>query len=88
MTELETTTLKVQNVDKNVRRISALDLPTRPETLAAITMGKDSTPSVYSLEKPEELNSLLKQDEFDDCLSCRLVGTPAVSVPCGNIELT
>ncbi|KXX74428.1 Uncharacterized protein tam6, mitochondrial [Madurella mycetomatis] len=31
-------------------------------------------PSLQSLEKPEKLQDLLKQDRGDDCLSCRIVG--------------
>ncbi|KAH6613750.1 hypothetical protein B0J18DRAFT_470080 [Chaetomium sp. MPI-SDFR-AT-0129] len=37
-------------------------------------MAKDSLPSVQSLDKPEKLQDLLKEDRGDDCLSCRIVG--------------
>ncbi|GAB1316275.1 Exosome complex exonuclease [Madurella fahalii] len=38
-------------------------------------MAKDTDiPSLQSLEKPEKLRDLLKQDRGDDCLSCRVVG--------------
>ncbi|KAI1438450.1 hypothetical protein GGR50DRAFT_691313 [Xylaria sp. CBS 124048] len=37
-------------------------------------MAKDNIPSVGSLDKPENLDSLLKQDRGDDCLPCRIVG--------------
>lgn len=38
-------------------------------------MAKDTDiPSLQSLEKPEKLQDLLKEDRGDDCLSCRIVG--------------
>ncbi|KAL2171559.1 hypothetical protein VTG60DRAFT_2392 [Thermothelomyces hinnuleus] len=37
-------------------------------------MAKDSVPSVHSLDKPEKLEELLKQDRGDDCLPCKIVG--------------
>ncbi|KAI1306175.1 hypothetical protein F5Y03DRAFT_394722 [Xylaria venustula] len=37
-------------------------------------MAKDKVPSVGTLDKPENLDDLLKQDRGDDCLPCRLVG--------------
>ncbi|KAI0532542.1 hypothetical protein GGR58DRAFT_162643 [Xylaria digitata] len=37
-------------------------------------MAKDKVPSVGSLDKPESLDDLLKQDRGEDCLSCRIVG--------------
>jgi hypothetical protein len=39
-------------------------------------MAKDSIPSLQSLEKPEDLKTLLKQEAGDDCMSCRIVGKP------------
>ncbi|KAI1099242.1 hypothetical protein F4804DRAFT_322468 [Jackrogersella minutella] len=37
-------------------------------------MNKDKVPTVGTLDKPENLNSLLKQDRGEDCLPCRIVG--------------
>ncbi|KAL2144039.1 hypothetical protein VTI28DRAFT_9650 [Corynascus sepedonium] len=37
-------------------------------------MAKDSLPSIHSLDKPEKLEELLKQDRGDDCLPCKIVG--------------
>jgi len=37
-------------------------------------MAKDELPSLHSLEKPERLEDLLKQDRGDDCLPCKIVG--------------
>ncbi|KAK4249756.1 hypothetical protein C7999DRAFT_29818 [Corynascus novoguineensis] len=37
-------------------------------------MAKDSVPSIHSLDKPEKLEELLKQDRGDDCLPCKIVG--------------
>ncbi|KAI1350685.1 hypothetical protein F5Y01DRAFT_285259 [Xylaria sp. FL0043] len=37
-------------------------------------MAKDNGPSVGSLDKPESLDELLKQDRGEDCLPCRVVG--------------
>jgi len=31
-------------------------------------------PSVYTLDKPEKLEDLLKEDRADDCLPCKIVG--------------
>ena len=31
-------------------------------------------PSLQSLDKPENLQDLLKEDRGDDCLPCRVVG--------------
>ncbi|KAK3350176.1 hypothetical protein B0T25DRAFT_570754 [Lasiosphaeria hispida] len=41
-------------------------------------MAGDKVPSIISLEKPERLEELLKQDRGDDCLSCKIVGTGAL----------
>ncbi|SPN99541.1 uncharacterized protein DNG_02393 [Cephalotrichum gorgonifer] len=40
-------------------------------------MAKDSIPTLHSLEKPEDVKKLLKEDAFDDCTSCRIVGSGA-----------
>ena len=37
-------------------------------------MAGNKLPSVQSLEKPEDLNGLLRQDRGDDCLPCRVIG--------------
>ncbi|KAI1416130.1 hypothetical protein F5Y13DRAFT_186380 [Hypoxylon sp. FL1857] len=37
-------------------------------------MSKDKVPSVGTLDKPEDLRDLLKQDRGDDCTPCRVVG--------------
>ncbi|KAI1126355.1 hypothetical protein F5Y10DRAFT_245165 [Nemania abortiva] len=37
-------------------------------------MAKDNIPSIGTLDKPESLDGLLKQDRGEDCLSCRVVG--------------
>ncbi|KAI1173111.1 hypothetical protein F4777DRAFT_581234 [Nemania sp. FL0916] len=37
-------------------------------------MAKDKVPSVGTLDKPESLDALLKEDRGEDCLPCRLVG--------------
>ncbi|KAI1327307.1 hypothetical protein F5Y16DRAFT_399481 [Xylariaceae sp. FL0255] len=37
-------------------------------------MAKDDIPSVGSLDKPANLDELLKQDRGEDCLPCRLTG--------------
>ncbi|KAI0424083.1 hypothetical protein F5Y09DRAFT_348095 [Xylaria sp. FL1042] len=37
-------------------------------------MAKDKVPSMGSLDKPESLDELLKQDRGEDCLPCRIVG--------------
>lgn len=38
-------------------------------------MAKDAVPSLHTLERPEDLKSLLKEDGGDDCTSCRIIGT-------------
>jgi hypothetical protein len=38
-------------------------------------MAKDSIPSVHSLDRPEKLQDLLKEDRGDDCLPCKIIGT-------------
>ncbi|KAI0016010.1 hypothetical protein F4780DRAFT_783647 [Xylariomycetidae sp. FL0641] len=37
-------------------------------------MARDKVPTVSSLEKPEKLDNLLKEDRGEDCLPCRIVG--------------
>ncbi|KAK5987120.1 hypothetical protein PT974_11238 [Cladobotryum mycophilum] len=37
-------------------------------------MAGDKIPTLQSLEKPEKLQDVLRQDRGDDCLSCRVVG--------------
>lgn len=37
-------------------------------------MAKDSTPSLLSLDRPEKLQDLLKEDRGDDCMPCKIVG--------------
>ncbi|GKT60716.1 exosome complex exonuclease [Colletotrichum tofieldiae] len=36
--------------------------------------GGDKIPSVGTLDKPENLDQLLREDRGDDCTSCRVVG--------------
>jgi hypothetical protein len=43
-------------------------------------MAKDSLPSIHALDKPENLQDLLKEDRGDDCLSCKIVGKPHLSL--------
>lgn len=37
-------------------------------------------PSLSSLDKPENLNDLLRADRGDDCTSCRVIGSSALPV--------
>ncbi|KAI1396961.1 hypothetical protein F4819DRAFT_499857 [Hypoxylon fuscum] len=37
-------------------------------------MKGDKVPTVGTLDKPEDLKDLLKQDRGEDCLPCRVVG--------------
>ncbi|KAF4966858.1 hypothetical protein FSARC_5515 [Fusarium sarcochroum] len=37
-------------------------------------MSGDKTPTLQSLEKPEKLENILRQDRGDDCLPCKVVG--------------
>ncbi|KAL0942214.1 uncharacterized protein CTRU02_200100 [Colletotrichum truncatum] len=39
--------------------------------------GGDKMPSVGSLDKPENLDTLLREDRGDDCTSCRVIGSGA-----------
>ncbi|KAI1270511.1 hypothetical protein F5Y18DRAFT_14715 [Xylariaceae sp. FL1019] len=40
-------------------------------------MANDKIPSVGSLDRPENVHTLLKGDRGDDCLECRLTGGAA-----------
>ncbi|KHN96968.1 uncharacterized protein MAM_05077 [Metarhizium album ARSEF 1941] len=40
-------------------------------------MSGGKLPAVQSLDKPEDLGHLLRQDRGDDCLSCKVVGSGA-----------
>ncbi|PNY27485.1 Uncharacterized protein TCAP_02598 [Tolypocladium capitatum] len=40
-------------------------------------MAGDEMPNVHSLERPEDLKELIRQDRGDDCLSCKVVGSGA-----------
>ncbi len=42
--------------------------------LHTVKMAGDKLPSVHSLDKPEDLKTLLREDAGNDCLSCRIVG--------------
>lgn len=39
-----------------------------------LTMAGDKIPTVQSLEKPEKLEDILRQDRGEDCLPCKVVG--------------
>ncbi|KAF9882353.1 hypothetical protein CkaCkLH20_00389 [Colletotrichum karsti] len=39
--------------------------------------GGDKVPSVGTLDKPENLDTLLREDRGDDCMSCRVIGSGA-----------
>ncbi|TDZ13270.1 hypothetical protein C8034_v006512 [Colletotrichum sidae] len=39
--------------------------------------GGDKMPNVGTLEKPESLDTLLREDSGADCLSCKVVGSGA-----------
>ncbi|CAI0655310.1 hypotheticall protein [Colletotrichum fructicola] len=39
--------------------------------------GGDKVPNVGTLDKPEKLDDLLREDRGDDCMSCRVVGSGA-----------
>ncbi|KAH7148752.1 hypothetical protein EDB81DRAFT_946909 [Dactylonectria macrodidyma] len=40
-------------------------------------MAGDGIPTVQSLERPEKLQDILRQDRGDDCLPCKVVGSGA-----------
>ncbi|KAL6856487.1 hypothetical protein J3F83DRAFT_752723 [Trichoderma novae-zelandiae] len=40
-------------------------------------MAGDKIPTLHSLEKPERLQDILRQDRGDDCLSCKVIGSGA-----------
>lgn len=46
-------------------------------------MAKEDLPSLKSLEKPERLQDILKQDREDDCISCKIVGES--SLDCSSL---
>ncbi|KAK1589678.1 uncharacterized protein LY79DRAFT_556675 [Colletotrichum navitas] len=48
----------------------------KSSTLKSVAMigGGDKIPSVGTLDKPENLDQLLREDRGDDCTSCRVVG--------------
>ncbi|ROT35662.1 hypothetical protein SODALDRAFT_381811 [Sodiomyces alkalinus F11] len=37
-------------------------------------MAKGDVPTLGSLDKPEDLNNLLRADRGDDCTACRVIG--------------
>ncbi|CAM1500903.1 Fc.00g100650.m01.CDS01 [Cosmosporella sp. VM-42] len=37
-------------------------------------MAGDKLPTVQSLERPEKLENILRQDRGDDCLPCKVIG--------------
>lgn len=37
-------------------------------------MAKDNIPPLHTLDRPEKLQDILKQDRGDDCLPCRIIG--------------
>lgn len=42
-------------------------------------MGNGSIPSLFQLQQPENLDTVLAQDQLDDCLPCRVFG------PCSDL---
>ena len=68
---------------RDTRKIYPLENHSRRTGPENITMAGDKLPSVQSLEKPEDLNGLLRQDRGDDCLPCRVIGRslPFSSLP-------
>ncbi|KAH0495175.1 hypothetical protein HDV57DRAFT_514425 [Trichoderma longibrachiatum] len=40
-------------------------------------MAGDKIPTLHSLEKPERLQDVLRQDRGDDCLPCKVIGSGA-----------
>ncbi|EFY90108.1 hypothetical protein J3459_006171 [Metarhizium acridum] len=40
-------------------------------------MAGEKLPTIQSLDKPEDLKGLLRQDRGDDCLGCKIVGSGA-----------
>ncbi|TFB02110.1 hypothetical protein CCMA1212_005795 [Trichoderma ghanense] len=40
-------------------------------------MAGDKIPTLHSLEKPERLQDILRQDRGDDCLPCKVIGSGA-----------
>ncbi|UPL00783.1 hypothetical protein LCI18_011717 [Fusarium solani-melongenae] len=39
--------------------------------------GDDKIPTVQTLERPEKLEDILRQDRGDDCLPCKVIGSGA-----------
>jgi hypothetical protein len=37
-------------------------------------MAGDKVPTIQSLERPEKLDDILRQDRGDDCLPCKVIG--------------
>ncbi|KAF7543529.1 hypothetical protein G7046_g9982 [Stylonectria norvegica] len=40
-------------------------------------MAADKLPTIQSLEKPERLQDILKEERGDDCLPCKVIGSGA-----------
>ncbi|KAF7547111.1 hypothetical protein G7Z17_g7961 [Cylindrodendrum hubeiense] len=40
-------------------------------------MAGDTIPTVQSLERPDKLEDILRQDRGDDCLPCKVIGSGA-----------
>lgn len=49
------------------------------DIFAAMVGGGDKMPTVGTLDKPESLDQLLREDRGDDCTSCRVIGKPLLS---------
>lgn len=43
-------------------------------TRGFFNMAGDKIPTLQSLEKPERLQDVLRQDRGDDCLPCKVIG--------------
>ncbi|PFH55366.1 hypothetical protein XA68_18481 [Ophiocordyceps unilateralis] len=41
-------------------------------------MAGNKIPSLYALEKPQDVQQLIRDDRDDDCLSCRIIGSGAL----------
>lgn len=53
-------------------------------SLESLAMAKDSIPPLHTLERPEKLQDILKQDRGDDCLPCRVIGEDSCIHRCLN----
>jgi hypothetical protein len=52
-------------------------------------MSGDKIPTVHSLEKPEKLENILRQDRGDDCLPCKVVGQfPALGTRPSGLDIS